>query len=103
MPTFKENVMDEKSKDLEQESWEKGLGLLHDMSCQVQPDHEIPELSEKKIIVINCHGRIDEIITSLKEVISNMEEGLNHKSYQDFESGTQLHSKFGNAVVTVLK
>lgn len=58
---------------------------------------------EEKIIVLNCHGSVEEIISSLKEVVSKMEQDYQTDVYFKFEEGSRVESNSKSVVMTILK
>lgn len=58
---------------------------------------------EDKIITINCHGSIEEIIFSLKEIVSKIEDDYKTDMYSKFEVDTRIESYSKSVVLTVLK
>lgn len=58
---------------------------------------------EEKIIVINCHGPIGEIISSLKDIVSKLEDAYGTDAYAKLSEGARLKANSERVVLTVLK
>lgn len=58
---------------------------------------------EEKIIVINCHGSIEEIISSLKDIVSKLEKVYDTDEDGRLAEGLRLKTNSEKVVLTVLK
>ena len=56
---------------------------------------------ENKVIQINCVGNIDEILSSLKEVVIKLEDYYNNDL--PLEKGKQIESFYHSVLLTVRK
>lgn len=58
---------------------------------------------DDKIIQINCFGNLEEIILSLKEVISKLEDDYNIDAYSRLEQGKIIKSESEKVNLKILK
>ena len=60
-------------------------------------------IMEDKVIRIDCRGSIEEIISSLKEVLEKLEDAYEVDPYYKLEEGKQIESYDRLVILTVIE
>lgn len=58
---------------------------------------------EDKVIRIDCRGSIEEIISSLKEVLEKLEDAYEVDPYYKLEEGKQIESYDRTVLLTIIE